>query len=99
MKEDQDAIIFRRYVVPSYSFEEQAARGTIPNAAIPLFVSMVEIGWNIAFCGAVRSAKTTFLSTWQSYENPCLEGVMVETDPEIPLHRLMKDATRSVDSR
>lgn len=92
VKEDQDAIIFRRYVVPSYSFEEQAARGTIPNAAIPLFVSMVEIGWNIAFCGAVRSAKTTFLSTWQSYENPCLEGVMVETDPEIPLHRLMKDA-------
>lgn len=91
-KTDQDVIIFRRYVVPVFSFEEQADRGTIPREAIPLFRAMVDLGYNVAFTGAVRTAKTTFLSTWQSYEALELEGVMVETDPEIPLHRLMPEA-------
>ncbi len=92
VKEGQDVIIFRRYIIPEYSFEEQAARGTIPADAIPLFESMVALGYNVAFTGAVRTAKTSFLCTWQSYEDPRLEGVMVETDPEIPLHRLMPEA-------
>jgi pilus assembly protein CpaF len=91
-KGGQDVIIFRRYIIPTYSFEEQAARGTIPAAAIPLFRHMVQTGYNVVFTGSVRSAKTTFLSTWQRYEDPALEGVMVETDPEIPLHHLMPDA-------
>jgi pilus assembly protein CpaF len=53
---------------------------------------MVKIGFNVAFIGPVRSAKTTFLTTWQSYEDESLEGVMVETDPEIPLHTIMPAA-------
>lgn len=91
-KRDQEVIIFRRYVVPEFRFEEQAARGTIPKTAIPLFETMVKLGFNVVFLGQIRSAKTTFLSTWQSYEDPSLEGVLVETDPEIPLHRLMPQA-------
>ena len=91
-KKGQACMIFRRYLIPQYSFEEQARRGTIPNAAIPLFREMVSLGFNMVFAGAVRTAKTTFLSTWQSYEDPSLEGVMVETDPEIPLHRLLPGA-------
>jgi len=91
-KRGQDAIIFRRYIIPSYRFEEQAARGTIPENSIPLFMAMVSLGYNVAFTGAVRTAKTTFLSTWQSYEDKNLEGVMVETDPEIPIHTLMPEA-------
>lgn len=91
-KQDQDVIIFRRYIIPVYRFEEQAERGTIPSEAIPMLKAMVDIGYNVAFTGAVRTAKTTFLSTWQSYEDPSLEGVLVETDPEIPLHRLMPQA-------
>lgn len=91
-KREQDVIIFRRYIIPTYSFEEQAARGTIPESAIPLLKSMVRLGYNVAFTGAVRTAKTTFLSTWQSYEDQSLEGVMVETDPEIPIHDLMPEA-------
>ena len=91
-KGGQDAIIFRRYVIPSLSFEEQARRGTIPQAAIPLFRTMVKLGFNVAFVGAVRTAKTTFLSTWQALEDPALEGVMVETDPEIPMDRLLPGA-------
>ncbi len=91
-KKGQACMIFRRYLIPQYSFEEQAKRGTIPNAAIPLFKEMVNLGFNVVFAGAVRTAKTTFLSTWQSYEDPSLEGVMVETDPEIPLHKLLPGA-------
>lgn len=87
-KEGQDAIVFRRYIIPNFTFEEQADRRTIPREAIPLFKSMVEFGPNIVVVGQVRSSKTTFLSTWQSYEDPNLEGVMVETDPEIPLHKI-----------
>jgi pilus assembly protein CpaF len=57
-----------------------------------MLTAMAKTGYNIVFCGSVRSAKTTFLSTWQRLEDPALEGVMVETDPEIPLHRLMPGA-------
>lgn len=53
---------------------------------------MVRLGFNVVFMGAVRTAKTTFLSTWQSYEDPTLEGVMVETDPEIPMQKLLPEA-------
>ncbi len=92
VKKGQDVIIFRRYIIPSYTFEEQAARGTIPPESIPLFKAMAGLGYNVAFTGAVRTAKTTFLSTWQTYENQELEGVMIETDPEIPMEKLMPKA-------
>ena len=91
-KADQPCVVLRRYLIPELSFEEQALRGTIPYGAIPLFKAMVQIGFNVVFIGAVRTAKTTFLSTWQSCEDPSLEGVMVETDPEIPLHRILPGA-------
>lgn len=91
-KMDQDVIIFRRYIIPRYDFEEQAARGTIPPEAIPLFESMVALGYNTVFTGAVRTAKSTFLSTWQSYEKAYLEGVIIETDPEIPMEKLMPES-------
>jgi pilus assembly protein CpaF len=91
-KKGFDAIVFRRYIIPDLTFEEQAERKTIPECAITLFEHMACCGYNVVFCGSVRSAKTTFLSTWQRYENPALEGVMVETDPEIPIHKLMPDS-------
>lgn len=91
-KKSQSSLIFRRYIIPSLSFEEQARRGTIPNSLIPALKSMVAVGYNVIFMGAVRTAKTTFLSTWQSYEDSNLEGVMVETDPEIPLHNILPNS-------
>jgi len=91
-KKGRDTIIFRRYIVPEYTLDVQAELGTIPKASIPMFSAMARTGYNVVFCGSVRSAKTTFLSTWQRLEDPALEGVMVETDPEIPLHSLMPGA-------
>jgi len=44
VKEGQDAIIFRRYIIPTYTFEEQVSRGTIPEEAVPLFKAMVALG-------------------------------------------------------
>lgn len=91
-KEGRDTIIFRKYHVNKFSFEMQAKKGTIPYEAIPMFKSMVKIGYNVAFTGPVKSAKTTFLTTWQSYENPKYTGLSIETDPEIPFHELMPTA-------
>jgi pilus assembly protein CpaF len=84
----EPVIIFRRYIVDSYTFEEQAKRKTIPYELISALKAMIKVGYNVCFIGPVRSAKTTFLQTWQSYEDPSLEGILVETDPEIPLHLL-----------
>ena len=92
VKKDRECIIFRRYIIPCYTFEEQARRGTVPPESTELFRAMVAAGYNVVISGAVRSSKTTFLSTWQSYEDSSLEGVMIETDAEIPLHTLMPRA-------
>lgn len=85
-------IIFRRYTVKDYTFEEQANRNTIPVDIIPLLKSMISIGVNVAFTGAVRTAKTTFLQTWQRYEDKSLEGILIQTDPEIRIDELMPNA-------
>lgn len=92
VKAGQDVIIFRRYIIPNYTFEEQAKRGTIPWNCIPLLEEMVKLGYSIATTGAMKSGKTSFLATLQSYEDESLEGVMLETDPEISLHKLMPKA-------
>lgn len=88
----EPTIVFRKYIVDRYTFEEQAKRGTIPAEAVKMFKAMVKVGYNVNFVGPVRSGKTTFLETWQSYEDPSLEGIQIETDPEIPLDKLMPKA-------
>ncbi|MCP1312084.1 hypothetical protein [Paenibacillus tyrfis] len=88
----ETSVVFRKYVVDVYTFEKQAELGTIPAGIIPMLEAQVRVGYNVAFVGPVRSAKTTFLTTWQSYEDPALEGIQIETDPEIPLHVIMPKA-------
>jgi pilus assembly protein CpaF len=92
VKKGQDCIVFRKFLIRNYTFEEQISRHTIPEGSAGLFKSMVKIGFNVAFIGPVRTAKTTFLTTWQRYEDDTLEGVMIESDPEIPLHTIMPTA-------
>ena len=88
VKENMEAIVFRKFIIEKLSFEEQARRKTIPYEMIPMLKNMVQIGYNVIFTGAVRTGKTTFLETWQMYEDTSLEGVMIETGSEIPVHRL-----------
>lgn len=85
-------IIYRKYTIKQYSFEENVRLGTIPKESIPLWQSMIKVGFNVNFTGAVRTGKTSFLITWQSQEDPTLEGIMIETDPEIPLHLIMPNS-------
>jgi len=91
-KDGQSIMVFRKYVVLNYTLEEQAERKTIPGEAIELFRSFAKVGFNVIFSGAVRTAKTTMLTTFQLLENPALEGVLIESNPEIPLHNLMSKA-------
>lgn len=91
-KNGQDVMVFRKYIMEELSFEELAALGTIPAEAIPLFRSMIRVGFNILITGPVRSGKTTFLQVWQKQEDPTLEGLAVSTDPETPWHDLMPQA-------
>lgn len=91
-KYGQDCLVFRKYHVNVFTFEEQASRHTIPYEAIPFFKYMVRCGFNVVFTGPVRSAKTTLLTTYQSYEKPKLEGLLIESDPEIPLHKIMPNS-------
>lgn len=91
-KPGQDSIVFRRYTVPEYTLEEQADRGTIDPEMIPLLECMVKLGYNLAITGPVRSAKSTFLATLLRYKDPRLEGVFIETSPEVAVHRIMPNA-------
>ena len=91
-KGNEHIMVFRKYIIEKYTLEEQARRGTIPKEAICMLESLAKVGFNILFCGAVRTAKTTFLTIFEMLENPELEGVLVETHSEIPLHNLIPEA-------
>lgn len=90
--QNQDVIVFRKYIVPKLTLDEQAQRGTIPDDAIELLNSIVDVGFNTVIAGPVRTAKTTLLQTFQLREDQELEGLMIQTDPEIKLHELMPNA-------
>ncbi len=92
VKGGEDVIIFRRYVIQNYTLEKQVELGTISPEFAEKVRSIVAEGANIALVGELRSGKTTFLATVQSLENPHLEGVVVETDPELPIQKIMPKA-------
>jgi len=91
-KDEEDTIIFRKYVLKNLSFEILSSYGTFPKEAIPLFESMVEIGFNTVFVGQMRSGKTTFLQTWMRYMDQSLEGVALATDPETHWKSILPEA-------
>ncbi|MEE0741182.1 MAG: ATPase, T2SS/T4P/T4SS family [Emergencia sp.] len=91
-KEDQDVMVFRKYVLKKHTFLGLWEKNTIPREAIALFMKMIEAGFNMIFTGSVRSGKTTFMQIWQQYEDPSLEGLAIATDPETPWHLLMPEA-------
>lgn len=91
-KEGQDIMVFRKYLVQQYSFDNLAEMNTIPKESVRMFENLAASGFNAVFSGAVGTGKTTFLTAWQAEEDTTLEGVMVETDPEIPIHAILPTA-------
>lgn len=91
-KPGQDVMVFRKYLLEDLTFESLEKLGTTPEGSSELFRCFVSTGMNVLFAGPVRSGKTTFLRIWQSYENRCLEGAAVATDPETDWYQIMPDA-------
>lgn len=100
-KKNQDVIIIRRYIVPNYTLEEQVNRKTILPEMIPFIEAMVYLGYNISVTGPLRSAKTTLLACLlglpqyrvkegekREDANKTLEGLLLETDPEIDITKI-----------
>ena len=87
--EGQHTMVFRKYIVKVLTFEEQARLGTIPHELVPALEALVKCGVRVAFAGPVRSGKSTMELTWQLYEDQELEGVLIQTDPEIRIHEVM----------
>lgn len=92
IKEGEDVLVLRKYVLRNLSFEGLAHLGTIDYDAVTLLEEMAKDGFNVIFSGPVRSGKTTFLQTWQSYEDKSLEGVSISTDTETDWKTIMGDA-------
>ncbi len=91
-KENEEIMVFRKYILKELTFEKMAGLGTIPSDSVELFKVMTKIGFNVLFTGQVRAGKTAFMQCWQRYEDPNLEGMAIATDPETPWHEIMPNA-------
>jgi pilus assembly protein CpaF len=75
--------------MPNYTWDEQAKRKTIHAKSITFMEHFSKVGFNVIFTGPVRSGKTTMLETWQSYEDPSLEGCSIEMTDEIKYGKIL----------
>ena len=91
-KDNEEIMVFRKYVLKELTFEKMAELGTIPPASVELFKTMVKLGYNVLFSGQVRAGKTAFMQCWQRYEDTSLEGLAIATDPETMWHHIMPEA-------
>ena len=91
-KENEDIMVFRKYLLKELTLEKLVELGTIPADSVELFKIMIKLGFNVIFAGQVRTGKTSFMQCWQRYEDPTLEGMSIATDPETPWHKIMPDA-------
>lgn len=91
-KKGRSAVIFRKYILNEFTFENQAELGTIPEYAVDFFKLKVQLGFNVVFLGGTNTGKSTFYETYQRYEKPHLQGIQIETDPEVDLAHLMPNS-------
>lgn len=80
-------IIFRRFVIHSFSFREQAERGTIPQEDVLLYDTMAKLHLNTVISGKVQSGKSTFLKTIYAARDSDTVAVLIESSPESYLKR------------
>lgn len=80
-------IVFRRFIVNRFSFEEQVRRQTIAQEDAPLFETLARIRSNVVIAGGVESGKSTMLKTFYAERPPDLVALMIESHPETFLKR------------
>ncbi|HET7628046.1 MAG TPA: ATPase, T2SS/T4P/T4SS family [Bacillales bacterium] len=84
-------IIFRRFVIRRFSFEQQAKKNTIPLEDVSLYRLLAKLPLNTVVAGRVQSGKSTFLKTIYAEREPHLVAVLIETNPESFLKRDFPD--------
>lgn len=80
-------IVFRRFIVKSFSFENQAKLKTIPYEDIQFYKDMSNLYLNTVIAGHVESGKSTMLKTIYGSRDPNKVAVMLESSPETFLKR------------
>lgn len=84
---NQPTIVFRRFIVSSFSFQKQANLNTIPFEDIPLYETMANLYLNTIIAGQVESGKSTMLKTFYGARDKDKVAVLIETSPESFLKR------------
>lgn len=84
-------IVFRRFIVQKFSFEEQAKNLTIAEEDVRLFKLLANVPLNIVIAGHVESGKSTMLKTFFSERPKDLVALVIEEHPEIYLKRDFPD--------
>lgn len=79
----EPVLVFRNPIMETLTFEEWAKKGSIPSSMIPMLKAMVSVRYNTVALGPVSTGKTTWVQTWGRYKDPSLEGIRVQTDPEV----------------
>lgn len=84
-------IVFRRFIVRNFSFEEQAKRKTISLEDVPFFNAMAKLYLNTIIAGLVESGKSTMLKTFYGARDPHKVAILIESSPETYLKRDFPD--------
>lgn len=84
-------IVFRRFVVSNFSFEEQARRGTLPVDDINFYKGLSNLYLNTVIAGLVESGKSTMLKTFYGARDKDKVAILIETSPETFLKRDFPD--------
>lgn len=84
-------IVFRRFIVRNFSFEEQARRGTIAQEDVDFFKVMARLYLNTVIAGLVESGKSTMLKTFYGARDPEKVAICIEGSPETYLKRDFPD--------
>lgn len=77
--------VLRRFIVKSYTLEDQAKRNTIPFEDVPIYRALSRTMPNAIVAGRVRSAKSTFLQTLVGERNSKYVGAVLEKHFELAL--------------
>lgn len=80
-------IVFRRFIVNSFSFKTQANHQTISRQDIDFFKDISRVQLNTIIAGEVESGKSTFLKTVYGERDPEKVALLIETSPESYLKR------------
>lgn len=80
-------IIFRRFIVKTFSFYEQAKYETMPIEDIPFYSTMANLYLNTIIAGHVESGKSTMLKTFYGARDENKVAVLIESSPETFLKR------------